>query len=212
MLAWLYPRWTLRKHSRGRRAWGAHVTAATITNTLTDVYTALGAFIVAQLGLATTQVIQGYPNRVAMPTPASGGFVVMSAISKKRLRTNIDNFAGTSEVAPAPGPVTAEQGQQVDIQLDVYGPTASDWADILTTLLRDNVGCLALAPTCQPLYADDPIRAPLTNAEMQYEDRWIVTARIQYNAVVTTAQEYATVLGPVALVDVTPTGFAPPLP
>lgn len=175
------------------------MTAATITNTLTDVYTALGNFIVAQLGLSSGQVVQGYPNRVAMPV---GPFVLMTAMTKKRLRTNVDTYESTTDPAPAPGPVTAEQAQQVDIQLDVYGPDSSDWADILTTLLRDNVGCEALAPKCQPLYADDPIRAPLTNAELEYEDKWIVTARIQYNAIVTTAQEYATVIGPVNLIDV----------
>lgn len=186
------------------------MTAATVTPTLANVYTALGNFIVAQLGLASGQVVQGYPNRDAMPLP---GFVAMYAISKKRLRTNIDNYGSTTSPAPAPGPVTAEQGQQVDVQIDCYGPASSEWSDILTTLLRDNVGCLALAPACQPLYADDPIRAPLTNAEMQYEDRWIVTARLQYNPVVTTAQDYATALGPVGITDVTPGGgFAPPLP
>ena len=167
---------------------------ATVSPTLSDVYAALGNFIVAQLGIAATQVIQGYPNRTAMPLP---GFVVMTAMSKRRLRTNVDNFAGTSQAAPAPGPVTAEQGQQLDVQIDCYGPASSEWSDILTTLLRDNVGCLALAPACQPLYADDPIRAPLIDAEAQYEDRWIVTARLQTNVVVTTAQDYATVLGPV---------------
>lgn len=179
---------------------------ATVANTLTDVYTVLGAFVLSQLGLASGQVVQGYPNRVAMP---KGPFVLMTAMVKKRLRTNVDNFAGTVLVPPAPGPVAAEQGMQVDIQLDCYGPASSDWSDILATLLRDNVGCLALAPKCQPLYADDPIRGPLTDAELEYEDRWIITARIQYNPVTTTSQDYATVLGPADIVDVTPTGFAP---
>lgn len=182
---------------------------ATVVNTLTDVYTALGTFIVAQLGLAAGQVIQGFPNRTAMPV---GSFVAMSGMVKKRLRTNVDNFAGTSQPAPALGPVTAEQGQQITVQIDCYGPASSDWSDILSTLLRDNVGCLALAPKCQPLYADDPIRAPLTNAELQYEDRWIIQCLIQYNPVTTTAQDYATVLGPVDIIDVTPTGFAPAAP
>jgi hypothetical protein len=173
---------------------------ATVTPTIAQVYTALGNFIAAQLGLASSQIVQGYPNRVAMPTTPAGyppGFVVMTGIAKKRLRTNIDNFAGTSQPAPAPGPVTSEQGQQLDVQLDCYGPNSSEWSDILTTLLRDNVGCVALEPVCQPLYADDPIRAPLTNAEQQYEDRWIVTARLQYNPVTTTAQEFAVTVGPV---------------
>jgi hypothetical protein len=191
---------------------------ATVSPTVSQVITALGNFIVAMLGLAPVQVIRGYPNRVAMPptTPPAGypvGFVVMTEMTKKRLRTNIDNFAGTSDPAPAGGPVTSEQGQQLDVQIDVYGPSSSSWSDILTTLLRDNIACVALAPTCQPLYADDPMRAPLTNAEQQYEDRWVITARLQYNPVTTTTQTYATVVGPVNTIDVTPGGgFAPPLP
>lgn len=185
---------------------------ATVVNTLSDVYKALGDFITAQLGLAAAQVVQGFPNRVAQPPAGAPGYVVMTAMLKKRLRTNIDNYAGTVQVPPAPGPVTAEQGQQLTVQLDCYGPNSSEWSDILSTLLRDNVGCLALAPKCQPLYADDPIRAPLTNAELQYEDRWIVQAVLQYNPVTTTAQEFATVLGPANLIDVTPTGFAPAAP
>lgn len=192
---------------------------ATVTPTVSQVITALGNFIVALFGLAPVQVVRGYPNRVPMPpqTPPAGypvGFVVMTEMNKKRLRTNIDNFAGTSDAAPAPGPVTSEQGQQLDVQIDVYGPASSEWSDILTTLLRDNIGCVALAPTCQPLYADDPMRAPLMpNSEQQYEDRWIVTARLQYNPVTTTAQTYATTLGPVNTIDVKPDGgFAPPLP
>ncbi len=185
------------------------MTAATVLPTHSQVYTALGHFVVFALGLSAGQLIQGNQNRVSMPTPASAGFVVMSTINMRRLRTNINTFLDTASPAPAPGPVTSEQGTQIDIQLDCYGPASGDWAAILTTLLRDNIGCIALAPTCQPLYADDPVRAPLIDAEAQYENRWIVTARLQYNAVVTTTQDYATVYGPAAIVDVTPTGFAP---
>ncbi len=177
---------------------------ATVTPTVSQVITALGNFIVAQLGLGPGQAIRGYPNRVPMPptVPPAGcpaGFVVMTEMTKKRLRTNIDNYMAAANGAPVttPGPVTAEQGQQLDVQIDVYGPNSSEWSDILTTLLRDEVGCDALAPTCQPLYADDPIRGPLTNAELEYEDRWIITARLQYNPVTTTAIQYATELGPV---------------
>ena len=171
------------------------MSADTINPTQSAVYAALGAFITSTLGLSTGQVIQGYPNRVAMPP--LGGFVVMAMINAKRLRTNID-------VTPSganPTTQTMEQGTQLDIQLDVYGPSAGDWAQILTTVLRDDVGCVALAPTCQPLYADDPIRAPLDSAEEQYEDRWIIQAMIQYNPVVTVPLQYADALGPVGIID-----------
>lgn len=194
-------------------------TPASVVNTLQGVYNALGTFILAQLWGSTVPsynaVFKGFPNRAALPSPSAAGyngFIIMSAVTKKRLRTNVDTYSSTTSPAPAPGPVTAEMGQQVDVQIDVYGPNASDQSDILVTLLRDEVGCDALAPACQPLYADDPIRAPLDDSEMQYEDRWVITARIQYNPVVTVADEYAT--GLVAkLTDVTPGGgFAPPLP
>jgi hypothetical protein len=168
---------------------------ATVSIPQSAVLTALGNFVVSVTGAT---VVQGYPNRVAMPV---GPFVNMSALSMKRLRTNIDNYAGTVTSPPAPGPVTSEQGTQIDIQLDCYGPSSGDWATILTTLLRDNVGCVALAPNCQPLYADDPIRAPLTTAEEQYLDRWIITVRLQMNPTVTTSQQFASVLGPVGIID-----------
>lgn len=177
--------------------------AATITNGLRAAYQVLGDFIVDILGATTTgQVFQGFGNRVAMPLTNLGGFVVMSQISKKRLSTNIDTYSGTSSPAPAPGPKTMELKQQADIQIDVYGPNASDWSDILVATLRDQVGYDALDPVCAPLYADDPVRGPLTDEELQYEDRQIVTLRLQYNAIVTTQQTYATVLGPVGIVDV----------
>lgn len=161
------------------------------------VYAALGNFIVTALGLTVPFVVQGFNNRVPMP---NGSFVGMSAVLMKRLRTNVDTIGGPLGLDPSS--IAAEQGTEVDVQLDCYGPLAADWANILTTLLRDNVGCLALAPTCQPLYADDPIRAPLENAEEEYEDRWIVTARLQYNPVVTSPVQSATVVGPVNLVDI----------
>lgn len=168
----------------------------TISIPQSAVYTALGNFIVTVLGLTAPFVVQGFDNRVPMP---KGPFVGMSAVLMKRLRTNVDTIGGALGLDPSS--IAAEQGTEVDIQLDCYSPLAADWANILTTLLRDNVGCLALAPTCQPLYADDPIRAPLEDAEAQYEDRWIVTARLQYNPVVTTPVQSATLVGPVNIVD-----------
>jgi hypothetical protein len=168
---------------------------ATVTILQSALYTTLGNFIMSMLGLDAAHVVQGYPNRVAMPV---GPFVNMTIISMKRLRTNVDTIPDGG----FPTEVSAEQGTQVDMQLDCYGPASGDWATILTTLLRDNVGCVALAPTCQPLYADDPIRSPLVDAEQQYEDRWILNARIQYNPATVTIRQYADTLGPVGIIDV----------
>lgn len=168
---------------------------ATISISKSALYKAMGDFIVSLFSLDAAHVIQGYPNRTPMPV---GPFVVMTIMNTKRLRTNI------SRLPPDMDPTTtaAEQGTQVDMQLDVYGPLSGDWAEILSTLLRDEVGCIALAPNCQPLYADDPIRAPLVDAELQYEDRWIVQAKIQFNPITTTGRQYADALGPVGIVNV----------
>lgn len=176
---------------------------STVSPTADDVYTAVGAFIAAQLGLvAGVTVVQGYGNRVAMP---NAPFVLMTDISKKRLGTNSISWQNPQPdaVPPVPFPtnISYTQPQQMTMQLDCYSPAASEWSDILTTLLRSSVGCDALAPTCQPLYADDPARIPLANGEDQYEDRWKVTLQLQYNPVVVTPQQFADTLA-VTLIEV----------
>ena len=119
---------------------------ATVANTLTDVYTALGNFVAAQLGLAPGQVVQGYPNRVAMPT---GPFVLMTGMLKKRLRTNVDNFAGTSS-RPRARP---RDGRARPTDYGAVGLLRADRLRIgrtsSSTLLRDNVGCVGVA-ACLP--------------------------------------------------------------
>lgn len=160
-----------------------------VTPIADDICTVVGAFIAAQLGLVVgVSVVQGYPNRVAMPDVP---FVLMTPTSKKRLGTNSISW---DETDPNPSTLQYTQPQQMTMQLDCYGPAASEWSDILSTLLRSSVGCDALAPTCQPLYADDPRRMPLVDGEDQYEDRWIVTLQLQYNAVVSTPQQFADTL------------------
>jgi hypothetical protein len=161
---------------------------STVDTTLSDVYTDVGNFVVATLGLSAGQMVQGYANRVAMPV--AGGFVVMTATANKRLRTNVDSW---DQTIPDPTTATQELGMQLSLQLDCYGPSSAEWAVILTDVFRDEIGCNALT-VCQPLYSDDPIRAPLTDAELQYEDKWIVRAQVQYNPVVTGTQQFVNAL------------------
>lgn len=161
---------------------------AVVTPTADDVYTVVRAFIMDQLALDGAHVVLGFGNRVAMPT---GPFVLMSNATKKRLGTNSMTW---DMVDDAPTSIDLTQPQKLTIQLDCYGPASGEWSDILSTLLRSEIGCDALAPTCQPLYADDPMRIPLTNAEAQYEDRWKVTLSLQYNVTVSTDQQFADTL------------------
>lgn len=158
--------------------------------TLVDVYTALQTFIADSLGISTDLVIRGLPNRAAMPL-AQPGFVVMTAVHAHRLRTNITLW---DELDPSPTGLTIEQGIKLRIQFDCYGSDSGDWAAILSTLFRDQTGCDALAPDCQPLYSQDPHMAPLSDSEDQYEERWIVDAFVQWNAVVSTPMQFADTL------------------
>lgn len=240
--------------------------AVSITPTLQAVYAVLVPFIASTTGVASSNVIQGIQNLAAMPLP---GFIVVQALDRHRLRTNIDTwddtlqFDGTGSVAsgsPAltisavisgalavgqpvimagvtpgttisalgsgtggtgtytlsavattnesgasvtvpPGTQTLEEGVEVRVQIDCYGPSACDWANILSATLRDPYGCTALAPTVTPLYADDARMIPFVDAESQWEEKWVIDARFQVNFATTVQQQYTDALD-LELVDV----------
>lgn len=157
-----------------------------ISPKLDDVYAAVVAFILGIIPLDAAHVLKGNQNRIPTPT---GPFAILNIISQKRIRTNVDTW-DTS--IPDPDGIVREQGIWLEMQVDLYGPDSGDWAAIFSTMFRDDYGCQALFPNCQPLYADDPTRAPLVTGEQQYLDRWIVRAQIEYVPVVTTVDEFAT--------------------
>lgn len=168
---------------------------ATISPQLADVYAALRTFIQGVVG-PNIEVIEGLGNRVPMP---AWPFIAMTAIASHRQATNVDTDTDLFYATPPqPGITSSEQSTQLDLQLDFYGPLSNSWATMIGTLFRDDYACEALAPLCQPLYADDPQMMPLTTAEDQYLERWTVTASIQYNPVVVTGQTFAATLDIVA--------------
>jgi len=154
---------------------------ATVTPVQSDIFIALRTFI---LSLIACEVIQGLGNGVPMPL---GGFISMTALYQNRLSTNVDAYL---DPTPTTGSKTARQAVQYTIQLDAYGPDSSDWATILSTMLRDEYACLSMAPNVQPLYCDDPRQIPLIDAEAQYEQRWSINAVLQYNPVVSTPMQF----------------------
>lgn len=129
------------------------------------------------------EVIQGLGNGVPMP---AGQFISLTASTQRRLRTNqstYDSAAGTRAV---------EQGTEYSIQVDCYGPESSDHATKISTLWLDSYGYSMLQPYgCAPLYASDPVQSALVNGEENYEQRWMLTAVLQFNPVITVAQEFA---------------------
>lgn len=169
--------------------------SVTVTPVQADLFTTLRTFLLT-LVPAGVEVVKGQENRVAMPL---GPFILMTPLYQIRLATNEDDY---DDPFPADGGTqSAKVSMRVDIQLDFYGPDSQAWATIVSTLWRDFVGCDGLAPTCQPLYADDPRQLALVTGEEQYEQRWSLTATLQYNPVTVTVQDFADTLD-VTLIDV----------
>jgi hypothetical protein len=160
-----------------------------VSITLQNVYEVVQPLVMAVTGLGQSLVIQDAPNRSAMP-PASPGFVVMQLTRQKRLRTNVD----TTPPGANPTTQSIEQGTELTLQLDCYGASSGDWAQMLSAILRDEQGCNALEPTCDPLYCDDPMWAPLDDSELQYEQHWMLFAKLQYNPITTVGQQYADIV------------------
>jgi hypothetical protein len=149
-----------------------------------DVFTALVTFFNTFLP-AGTEVVQGQDNLVAMP---KGGFVVMTNSLMERLSTNIDYYQ-----APNQGK-TILTPTNYGVQLDFYGPVSQTWAMETQALFRDEYATEIFPPNIQPLYADNPVQIPLIDGEAQYEQRWKVLARLQYNPILSTSQQSAIAL------------------
>lgn len=155
---------------------------ATVTPSLEAIFTVLGGFIT---GLIGCEVVRGLQNGVPMPKRP---FISMTELFQNRLSTNVSAY---NDPVTQVGARSTMQPTQYTIQVDCYGPDSGDWATILTTMFRDPYGCDQLGPDVSPLYADDPRQAPLINGEENYERRWVITAVMQYNPVVSIPQQFA---------------------
>lgn len=163
----------------------------TVAPTQRSLYAVVKALLVTITGLDPSLVLQGLPNRSAMPA-ASPGFITMQLTGNNRLNYNIDTWDTSPDAAPTV--ISAEQHVKMRLQVDFYGAASGDWATMFTTLWRDETACLALEPTADPLYTNDPLLAPLDDSEQQYESRWTVEAFLQYNPVTTVPMQFADTL------------------
>jgi hypothetical protein len=140
-------------------------------------------------------VIDGLGNRVSMPT---NPFVVLTPIATSRLSWNTRRYTdGGTDLG---GTTAITKDTQVDIQIDCYGPAASQWSEMLATLLFDEVACDALTVS-QPLYVEGPRLMPWVDGEAQYQPRYMLTASLQYKPTTTISQQFAGVVD-VDLIDV----------
>ncbi len=148
------------------------------------LFIALREFILSIV--AGVEVVQGLGNGVAMP---EGPFVCLTASGQRRLATNESTYDGLTEER------SVKQSTEYSIQVDCYGPESGNHATAITMMLRDAYACDMLAPHgCQPLYSSDPTQSALVNGEENYEQRWMLTAVLQFNPVITVVQQFADAL------------------
>jgi hypothetical protein len=111
----------------------------------------------------------------------------------------------------AAGNFFALQPTLVTYQLDVHGPNSGNNTQVISTLFRDffavNLmaqagGYYPLGPYNEfggqtvgnaliaPVDADEPRQIPFINDQQQYEDRWVLHARMLTNQIVDAPQQY----------------------
>ena len=144
-----------------------------------DVFRALVTFFNSFLP-SGTEVVQGQDNLVAMP---KNGFVVMTNAGMDRLSFNVDTYSPVLETKNILTPTNYA------MQLDFYGPSSQTWAMQTQSLFRDEYATAIFPSNIQPLYADNPVQIPLIDGEDQYEQRWKITASLQYNPILSTSQQ-----------------------
>lgn len=147
------------------------------------VRTALGDFLAAVLP-STVEISQGQENRV--PEPTGPDFITIWPINRGQLSTNVHRWDTVGNLDNI--------GRQTsfDLQMDIHGPNSEDYAQVVSTLLRDFYGVAFFRPLgLEPLYCNDGQQMPFVNGQGQYEQRWTMMATLQALPIVTVTQEYA---------------------
>jgi hypothetical protein len=140
---------------------------------LSQAFTGLKAWLMDALGLGTAYVVQELQNRASAP---ADGYVNMLHKAQKRMGMNTVAYSGPGET------ITTTRPMDFPIQVDTYGASAGDWADIIATMWASPLAIAFLASYgLVPLFADDPVELSIVNGEAQYEERWVTVLHMQIN-------------------------------
>lgn len=145
------------------------------------VIDALGGFIAPFV--AGVPIVRGQQNRVA---PPPGGYVQLTEIMQVDLETPIfvNQFANAQVQITGP--------KRIDIQVDFYGPASGEQAAALKVVYRTEYACAQFPAGIAPLYCSDAHQGPLVTGEEQYQDKWTITASLQFNPAVYIPVQFAT--------------------
>lgn len=139
------------------------------------------------------QVVRGQVNRVPLP-PAP--CAVLTELRQKDLAVPWSDYDELNAAIDITGPT------QIDIQIDIYGEQSSNICRAISTAFRSGWGFDRFPLSIKPLYMSDGIQSPLITGEKQYENRWTITAYLQYNPVTTVPQDSANALALESVIDV----------
>lgn len=144
-----------------------------------ELYREIRLYLLGMFPAAGSQIIQAFQNNNPLPENA----IVMQALFER----NLDETSTYYE--PALEQAHAQNSVDVRLQLSFYGSGAEKRSRTLYTLWKSPYTTNRMT-LCQPLYANGRDRRPYINDSNQYEDRWIVDLALQFNPMVTYAQDF----------------------
>lgn len=166
--------------------WFDNAFTGSITSNVLNVSAIVNGSVVVGLPLYGANIVTGC--KITAQTGGTPGGIGTYSVSTTPDVSSEPLFAGEYD---------AEQYTEMVIQCDVHGPSSGDNAQRLATLMRDWFAAQAFqdqAGDIAPLYADDPRQMPFTNAEDQWEDRWVVDVHLQINVNLVLTQQFADTL------------------
>lgn len=146
-------------------------------------------FVGNAVGVTDTPVpiIRAQVNRVS---PPPGPFVELRDILQVNLIQPMQNQSSDPAVQQA----TVTTYARIDVQADLYGPSAGDWVRALEAVFRAPYAPDQFPDGIKPLYSSDAHQLPLVTGEEQYENRYVITLSLEYNPDVIIPQASATEL------------------
>lgn len=155
--------------------------------TVVKAVAALGP-ILQPLMPAGTKIVRGQANNVPPPNVP---FITLIPILMNQYTTVRTALDGTNNTMSYLMP------KRLDIQMDFYGLSGGDMANIAVTVFRSGALMDQFPEGVTTLYCSDARQFPLTTGEKQYEDRWSATLSLQYNEPVILSQESFNAVGEV---------------
>lgn len=157
-----------------------------ISITEDNLMTALRGFL---LPILQCEIFQGQGNRASAPADP---FVEMTTMFLEDLSTNKTVYADTGSSATSA--IKNSRSIKWTVQLDFYGSSAMNQANLIAGLVRTDFACAAFAASgidMAPLYATEPHQTTMISGEQQYEGRFTFDFVAQFNPVIATPMQYA---------------------